>query len=347
MKAFAKARSRQIRFESFELDLDTGELRKNGRRVRLQDQPGKLLTLLAARPGELVTRQEIQSTLWEEGRFVEFDHAVNTAVKKVREALEDDPEAPRIIETLPRKGYRFIASVEWVEEQPLESPQEVIVPVEAVEELLPSVPSVEVRPALTEPEVETVPLPAQDRRHRSPLLWILAMVSLLLLVAAGFALRNAISPPSNIFPEMRVEVTTPSTADPTSVAISPDGLKIVYVAISEGRSQLRLRLLDTGVERSLPGTDGALFPFWSANNRSVGFFADGSLKRTDIDGGLPRILADAPAGRGGSWNREDVILFTPNAGGPIFRVSATGDGEPMPLTEIGAGSHRHPRFLPD
>src|SRR4030095_5212863 len=116
MKVFAKPKSRRIRFESFELDLDTAELLKSGRRVRLQDQPGRLLALLASRPGELVTRTEIQKTLWEEGRFVEFDHAVNTAIKKVREALEDDPETPRIVETLPRKGYRFIAPVEWVED---------------------------------------------------------------------------------------------------------------------------------------------------------------------------------------------------------------------------------------
>src|SRR4029450_5142413 len=131
MKVFAKSKSRRVRFESFELDLDTSELRKNGRRVRLQDQPGRLLTLLAGRPGELITRSEIQKTLWEEGRFVEVDHAVNTAIKKVREALDDDPETPRIIETLPRKGYRFIAPVEWVEnaipDEPSNVPAELII----------------------------------------------------------------------------------------------------------------------------------------------------------------------------------------------------------------------------
>jgi Tol biopolymer transport system component len=146
---------------------------------------------------------------------------------------------------------------------------------------------------------------------------------------------------------MRLEIMTPSTADPTSVAISPDGLKVVFVAISEGRSQLRLRSLETGAERSLAGTDGALFPFWSPNNKSVGFFADGALKRTDIDGGLPRVLADAPAGRGGTWNSADLILFAPNVGGPIFQVAASGDGKATALTTVDAGSHRHPRFLPD
>jgi Tol biopolymer transport system component/DNA-binding winged helix-turn-helix (wHTH) protein len=311
---------------------------------------------LAGRPGELITRTEIQKTLWEEGRFVEFDHAVNTAIKKVREALEDDPETPRIIETLPRKGYRFIAPVEWVEEEPVAAeaqPAEVVpaeAPVESsavvvTEPSLPSNGTVEIelfRPP--EPRVDLPPL--QERRNTSLLLWLLGGLIVLL---AAFAFKDSLNSPapSSGNRELRVEIMTPSTADPTSVAISPDGLKIVFVAISEGRSQLRLRSLESGVERSLPGTDGALFPFWSPNNKSIGFFADGALKRIEIDGGLPRVLAEATAGRGGTWNAEDVILFTPNSGGPIFRISASGDGQPEAVTAIDAGSHRHPHFLPD
>jgi cholera toxin transcriptional activator len=102
----------RIRFESFELDLQTRELRKDGRPIKLQDQPVKLLVLLASRAGELVTRAEIEKALWGDGEFVEFEHAINTAMRKVREALGDDLETPRFIETLPRKGYRFIAAVE-------------------------------------------------------------------------------------------------------------------------------------------------------------------------------------------------------------------------------------------
>jgi DNA-binding winged helix-turn-helix (wHTH) protein len=98
-----------------------------------------------------VTRTEIQKTLWEEGRFVEFDHAVNTAIKKVREALEDDPETPRIIETLPRKGYRFIAPVEWVEE-PSEQPTPEIASIEAADESVSSV----------IPEASPIPGPRQN-----------------------------------------------------------------------------------------------------------------------------------------------------------------------------------------
>jgi cholera toxin transcriptional activator len=104
-----------IRFEAFELNLYTGELRKAGTRVQLQDQPTRLLTLLANHPGELVTRDEIQRQLWKDGEFVEFEHAVNTAIRKIRVALEDTSDSPRIIETLPRKGYRFIAPVDVLE----------------------------------------------------------------------------------------------------------------------------------------------------------------------------------------------------------------------------------------
>ncbi len=109
--------SPRLGFESFELDLQTDELSRDGHRIRLQDQPARLLALLATRPGELVTREEIQKEIWD-GQFVEFDHAINTAVRKIREALDDDPQHPRLIETLPRKGYRFIGTVEPVPRVP-------------------------------------------------------------------------------------------------------------------------------------------------------------------------------------------------------------------------------------
>jgi DNA-binding winged helix-turn-helix (wHTH) protein len=103
---------RKIRFDAFQFDPGTGELLKNGQPIRLQGQPARLLALLAGRPGELITRADIQKELWPDGRFVEFEHAINTAVKKVREALEDDPENPRFVETLPKLGYRFLATVQ-------------------------------------------------------------------------------------------------------------------------------------------------------------------------------------------------------------------------------------------
>lgn len=101
-----------VRFEGFELDLESGVLSRNGERNRLQGQPLQLLELLLQRPGHLFTREQIQQHLWPDGTVVEFEHSVNAAVKRLREALGDDAEKPTFIETIPRRGYRFIARVE-------------------------------------------------------------------------------------------------------------------------------------------------------------------------------------------------------------------------------------------
>jgi len=108
---------RVAHFGSFELDLRTAELRRNGTRVRLQEQPFRLLAMLLERPGDVVTREEIRQRLWP-SEFVDFDHSLNAAVRKLREALGDSAENPRFIETLARRGYRFIAPVSWDAETP-------------------------------------------------------------------------------------------------------------------------------------------------------------------------------------------------------------------------------------
>src|SRR5260370_2938374 len=101
-----------VRFGTFEVDLVAAELRKRGRKVPLQDQPFKVLALLLQRPGELVTREELQRALWPGDAFGEFDEGLNKAIQKLRQALDDSTDSPKYIETLPRKGYRFIAVVE-------------------------------------------------------------------------------------------------------------------------------------------------------------------------------------------------------------------------------------------
>ena len=103
-----------VRFGVFELDLRAGELRKQGLKIKLQEKPFQVLALLLERPGEVVTREELQKRLWPEDTFVDFDHSMNTAVNKLREALGDSAESPRFIKTLPKRGYRFIAPVQPV-----------------------------------------------------------------------------------------------------------------------------------------------------------------------------------------------------------------------------------------
>ena len=104
-----------LRFAAFEVDLAAGELRKNGTRIRLQEQPFQILSYLLDRPGEVVTREELRQKLWPADTFVDFDHSLNTAVNKLREALGDSASSPRYVETLARRGYRFLAPVQPAE----------------------------------------------------------------------------------------------------------------------------------------------------------------------------------------------------------------------------------------
>src|SRR5215831_7969627 len=99
---------RVVRFGTFELDVRAGELRKQGAKIRLQEQPLRILEMLLAHPGQLVTREELRSRLWPSHTFVDFDHGLNRAINKLREALDDSAESPRFIETVPKRGYRFL-----------------------------------------------------------------------------------------------------------------------------------------------------------------------------------------------------------------------------------------------
>ncbi len=132
--------------------------------------------------------------------------------------------------------------------------------------------------------------------------------------------------------------------------ISPDGTAVVFAAIdASGRRQLWLRRLDSLAAEPLPGTEEATFPFWAPDSRAVGFFADAKLKRIDMNAGSALTLCDAPSGRGGSWNAQGTILFTPTVIGGMHQVSASG-GSPVAVTSTDGTpytSHRWPQFLPD
>src|SRR5258706_13241102 len=107
-----EAARQTYRFGDFEFDSTWGELRKEGLRVGLQEQPFQILPLLLKRPGEVVTREEVRQALWPGDTFVDFDVGLNSAVKRLRDALSDSADSPRFVETLPRRGYRFIAPLE-------------------------------------------------------------------------------------------------------------------------------------------------------------------------------------------------------------------------------------------
>jgi Tol biopolymer transport system component len=171
---------------------------------------------------------------------------------------------------------------------------------------------------------------------------VAALVLLALAVPAVQHLREI--PP----PETRVDIVTPATAEPTSFALSPDGRQIVFVASGQSGAQLWLRSLATATAQPLAGTEGAVFPFWAPNGRSIGFFADGSLKRLDLNGGVPRTLASASNGAGGTWNADDVIVFAASLTGPLMQISANG-GAATPVFALGPRQfgYTNPFFLPD
>lgn len=147
---------------------------------------------------------------------------------------------------------------------------------------------------------------------------------------------------------LQLEITTPPTDD-VSGAIAPDGSQLAYVAIKDHVPVLWVRPLDTLESRALIGTEGASFPFWSPDGKSLGFFADNKLKRIDVAGGMPIVITDAPTARGGAWGPDGTILFAPGVNAPIKRVPARG-GMVEEVTAIGGkagSSHRRPNFLPD
>jgi len=135
-------------------------------------------------------------------------------------------------------------------------------------------------------------------------------------------------------------------------SLSPDGRSLAFVAVdSTGKNFLWIRPLNSKVAQQLAGTEGASSPFWSPDSQSIGFFADGKLKRIESSGGTTTVICDASAGRGGSWNRDGVIIFCPTIyPSPLFRVAASG-GTPSVFTKLdsaaGHSSHRWPTFLPD
>ena len=194
------------------------------------------------------------------------------------------------------------------------------------------------------------------RKRFSPWQWVAVglavifalFVALPLVLLAGLRLLSADDGDEPSLPPLQLEIGTAPTDDP-STALSPDGSQIAFIANRDGAPALWVRSLDALESRALPGTDGASFPFWSPDGRSIGFFADNRLKRIDVAGGTPLVVTDAPNARGGTWNADGVILFAPGVNAPIMRVSTSG-GPTQAVTQVNTGSgpaHRWPQFLPD
>jgi Tol biopolymer transport system component/predicted Ser/Thr protein kinase len=195
-----------------------------------------------------------------------------------------------------------------------------------------------------------LPAPVVPKRKTTEWIWMGA-TALLAIAVAVLAVRSVRAPTRERGP-IRLTLVAPANAPYESVrsmAASPDGRQIAFVGqTAEGKRSLWVRGLAALAPRPLAGTEGAWLPFWSPDSRFLGFFADGKLKRIDASGGPLQVLAPAPNGFGGTWNRDGIIVFTPNVYDPLHRVPASG-GTASPVTKLGPRdeAHRFPSFLPD
>jgi DNA-binding winged helix-turn-helix (wHTH) protein/dipeptidyl aminopeptidase/acylaminoacyl peptidase len=259
-----------IRVGAFELDLQAGVLRKDGIRIRCQEQPLQVLAALAERPGELVTREELRRRVWPQDTFVDFDHALNTAIKKIRAALNDDADSPRYIETVPRRGYRLMAAVEH--------------------------------------EVTSVPVQATPVRTKYRTLVPAAGIAIIFLAILGFIWRLAPwHGDASTTPQFqRLTFELPELGD---ARFTPDGASVVYFSrLYPNKGSLYAQRLgapgpqELGIASSMllavsPHDELAILSEASNSQSGVSEHGmSGTLARVPVNGGAPReLLTDAGA----------------------------------------------------
>jgi Tol biopolymer transport system component/DNA-binding winged helix-turn-helix (wHTH) protein len=323
---------KSVRFGLFEADFATGELRKNGRRVKLQEQPFQVLALLVQRAGQVVPREELQKALWPADTFVEFDQGVNTAIKKIRQALGDSAENPRFIETLPRKGYRFIA------------------PVAGLEAVVPTAPLPPVPPV---------------RSHRRPVsVWILAFSAAILIGAAAALIIDRRNTPEAISGTPVPLTTYPG--EERQASLSPDGNQVAFAWNGEKQDNFDIYVKLIGSETLLRITTNLapeFSPAWSPDGRSIAFLRILSPSRTGVFlipavGGAERKLTEIDCceiATDGNlvWSPDGKWLATTDRSSSKERRSvfllAPEDGEKRRLTSPPPGwlDDRTPAFSPD
>jgi DNA-binding winged helix-turn-helix (wHTH) protein len=314
---------RYIRFGPFELDSRAGELRKHSIKVRLQQQGFQILLMLLKHPGEVVLREEIRQKLWPQDTAVEFDHSINTAIQKLRDALGESAGNPRYIETLPRRGYRFIGTVETP-------------PVEPVDDL-----------AAPSPEaVEPADTPAGQVPSARP--WFLPVFAALLTVlVGGLTIAGWLRPSTGRAP---VGNWTLSLGTIGNAVVSPDGSAVAY-RIPGG---LAVRRMDS-IDETPVYTLGRLVdsPSWSTDGSQLLFHTLSGLIRLPLPHGPPLVVwPKMSVTRGYNWGLDGTVLAAVHSGKPdggeLYRIPAAG-GDPALLEVPGLthGRFFYPEFLPD
>lgn len=293
-----------VSFGRFAFDPRARLLRREGVEVPLPPRVLGVLELLLARPGDIVPRRELMETVWKDA-FV-TDTSLAEAISFLRQALGDDPQSPTYIQTVHRRGYRFLPSVA--------APA-------SVDTVSPNTPHV------------TYDLVA----------WSVALLSVVGAVSAMWyaSRQEPVVPP---IVQMGVDAGTGLTFDQRApaLALSHDGGAIAWSACDASRCALVTRSIGNVKSRPLDGTTGAAAPFFSPGGRWIGFFADGKLKKVLVQGGPPIIVADAPHAGGAVWMRDGHIVFAPSIAGGLLRVrDSGGDVEKLTEPSVTDGELRH------
>lgn len=331
-------------FDSFLLDEESFCLTRNGQRVPLEPKSLRVLLLLVKSEGRLLEKNAILEIVWKD-TFVE-EATLTRAIALLRKQLDDDPRRPRFIETVPTRGYRFVAAVKTTRSS-AESSGASLVPGAEVTERIPAGPTTLPAPAVMQPARPSGRSPATRRAF----LWTAGTA----LVAAGIWLDRSLRRKAR---SNAVSLVLPlplgaAAADPGRLlgppVVAPDGSAVVVSLTTEIGQNLFIRRLDTDRLLKIEGTQNATQPFWSPDSQHIAFFADAKLKRIPVIGGSAVKLCDAPVPRGGSWGRDGTIVFGLNFQA-IFRVPESG-GTSAPVTQLdkalGENSHRNPIFLPN
>jgi DNA-binding winged helix-turn-helix (wHTH) protein/Tol biopolymer transport system component len=315
-----------VKFGPFTLDLEGRKLRRGDEPIHLPSRAFAALAYPIEHRDRLVDREEIIAAVWHDVAVT--DDSLIHAVSVIRRALGDDPSQASFIETIPRRGYRFVGTIESVE------------PANPVPGILPNV---------------AVSLSSPSEPRIASWHWRPAMAAALVIVTAAAIIvgRRPLTGDRSRQASVRLEQTAPpGTSIVSGGAVSPDGRHLAFVARDErsGKTALWIRAIDAIEPRRLPDTEGASNPFFSPDGQMVAFFRSGRLVAAEVTGKRQRTIAPvggAPAG--GSWGADDVIVFAEWMTG-LFAVASTG-GPVSPLTRLDHTAldvaHAWPQFLPD
>ena len=323
-----------LRFGLFEVDLRSGELRKQGRRIKLQEQPFRVLATLLQHPGELVSREDLRSQLWRSDTFVDFDNGLNASINKLREALGDSADRPRWIETVPRRGYRFIASVEG----PGSSPTSIgpgPLPVTFME--------------------RGVAGAGAAKWHKIGVAMGL-VAALMVLAAAGYGIYSLLKARRPAPFESFTITQVTNNAKTIAAAISPDGKYVLSVLDDHGKQSLWLRHVQTN-------SDAQVIPPAAAFYQSLAFSPDGNyfyfrkandiartsynLLRAPVLGGTPQLIVrDVDSAISFSPGGARIVYVRANEPEPAkFQVlTASGDGSDEKFVS-GGNITTYPQFV--